>query len=218
MMRLLAILAVGLSLAVAVPATASAELVFLSSGRTLSVQAHRVDGETVVLFLRGGGQVVCGQSAVLRIEPDEYPHPDPAQETAGALDATPLAARYAEIIARSAAAHGVDPKLVRAVIEVESRYQERALSPKGAMGLMQLMPQTARNLQVPDPYDPRANIDAGIRHLRSLLDRFDLSLALAAYNAGEAAVDKFKGIPPYPETRNYVRDVLQLAGLGSNPR
>ena len=86
--------------------------------------------------------------------------------------------------------------VVRAVIKVESNYQERARSNKGAMGLMQLMPETARRYAVADPYEPRANIEAGIKHLRSLLDRFELPLALAAYNAGEAAVLRFGGIPP----------------------
>jgi soluble lytic murein transglycosylase-like protein len=106
----------------------------------------------------------------------------------------------------------VDVKLVRAVIEVESGYQERARSPKGAMGLMQLMPTTARQYAVADPYDPASNIEAGIKHLRSLLDRFPVRLALAAYNAGEAAVERFRGVPPYPETRDYIARVLQLIG------
>jgi soluble lytic murein transglycosylase-like protein len=78
---------------------------------------------------------------------------------------------------------------------------------------MQLMPDTARRFAVKDPYDPGANIEGGIKYLRLLLDRFDVTLALAAYNAGEAAVEKFQGIPPYTETRNYVRAVLKLAGL-----
>jgi soluble lytic murein transglycosylase-like protein len=105
--------------------------------------------------------------------------------------------------------HGVSSDLVRAVVEVESGYEANARSPKGAMGLMQLMPATARQYAVADPYDPQANLDAGTRHLKSLLSRMDLPLALAAYNAGEAAVRRFRGIPPYAETRDYVRRVLQ---------
>jgi soluble lytic murein transglycosylase-like protein len=101
-------------------------------------------------------------------------------------------------------------KLVRAVIQVESAYQPRARSRKGAVGLMQVMPATARQYGVSNPYDPAANIEAGIRHLKALLERFPLALALAAYNAGEATVERFRGIPPYPETRNYVSTILKL--------
>ena len=104
----------------------------------------------------------------------------------------------------------MSPRLVQAVIEVESNFEHRARSRKGAMGLMQLMPSTARQYAVANPYDPRSNIDAGARHLRTLLDRFDVSRALAAYNAGEGAVRRFGGIPPYPETRSYVRRILRL--------
>ena len=103
--------------------------------------------------------------------------------------------------------------LVRALIQVESGYRERARSRKGAMGLMQLMPATAREYKVRNPYDPSANISAGIQHLKSLIDRWGLELALAAYNAGEGAVKKFNGVPPYRETRNYVTRILSLAGL-----
>ena len=117
---------------------------------------------------------------------------------------------YAEIIDRVAAREGVDARLVRAVIEVESGYRPRARSPKGAMGLMQLMPATARQYAVTNPYDPAANIEAGIKHLKSLLARFPPALALAAYNAGDAAVERFRGIPPYAETRNYVSRILQI--------
>jgi hypothetical protein len=190
---------------------AHAELVFLSSGRNLSVKAHRFDGESIVLTLRGGGEVICDRSLVTEIRPDEVPYPEPPPGTVAADVLVP----YRDIIDTLAARHGVDAKLVRAVVQVESAYQPQARSPKGAMGLMQLMPGTARQYAVGNPYDPRANLEAGITHLKSLLDRFELSLALAAYNAGEAAVQKFGGIPPYPETRSYVRQVRQLAGLGS---
>jgi soluble lytic murein transglycosylase-like protein len=111
------------------------------------------------------------------------------------------------------AANEVPAQLVRAVIKVESNYQERARSRKGAMGLMQLMPDTARRFSVADPYNPRQNIEGGTRYLKTLLDRFPtLGLALAAYNAGEAAVDRFRGIPPYAETQNYVSQILRLLG------
>lgn len=116
---------------------------------------------------------------------------------------------YAATINRAAAREGVDPRLVRAVIQVESAYQSNALSPKGAMGLMQLMPETARQYGVKNAYEPVANINAGVRHLRSLLERFPVDLAIAAYNAGEAAVERFDGIPPFRETQDYVVRVLQ---------
>jgi hypothetical protein len=107
--------------------------------------------------------------------------------------------------------HGVAPKLVAAIVAVESQFNPRAVSRKGAEGLMQLMPATAAYLDVEDPFDPRDNIDGGVRHLKRLMKRFhnDLPLVLAAYNAGEQAVINHRGIPPYRETRQYVVRVLR---------
>jgi soluble lytic murein transglycosylase-like protein len=108
--------------------------------------------------------------------------------------------------------YSVPPNLVHAVIQVESGYDERAVSRTGAKGLMQLMPETARRFNVSDPFDARQNIEGGVRYLRQLLDQFPLKLAVAAYNAGESAVRRFRGVPPYAETRGYVARVLRLAG------
>lgn len=206
--------------------TASAELVFLKTGRSLSVKAVRYDGDQATLSMRAGGEITCDRSAIDRVEADEVPYPEPVAETAtaaAALDARavapaaaklteppPIPAEYSSLVNELSTRHGVDARLVHAVITVESAYQSRARSPKGAKGLMQLMPDTARQYGVRNAYNPAANLDAGIKHLRSLLDRFDLTLALAAYNAGEAAVKRFGGIPPYRETREYVTRVLQL--------
>jgi len=117
---------------------------------------------------------------------------------------------YHELADRSAARHELDPLLVSAVIGVESAWNAEAVSIKGAIGLMQLMPETAKILQV-DPWDPEGNVEGGSRYLRSLLDRFDgdLELALAGYNAGPLAVERYGGIPPYPETVAYVERVLR---------
>lgn len=195
-------------------APASAEIVYLTTGRTLSVKAHRVDGDTIVLTLRGGGEVNIDKLMVEKVVADEVPYPEP--EPAVAVDAQQAIAHttpYGELIASMSEAHGVDPNLVRALIQVESGYRARARSPKGAMGLMQLMPSTAREYKVNNPYDPKSNVAAGVKHLKSLIDRWGVELALAAYNAGEGAVKKFNGVPPYRETRNYVTRILSLAGV-----
>ena len=203
---------------------ASADIVILSSKRTLSVKSHRIDGDSIVLTLRSGGEVTCDKSLIEKILPDEVPYPEPQPEPAqeiqrpdavpavdpGLLEQTP----YGEIISAMSEAHGVDPMLVRALIQVESNYKARAKSHRGAMGLMQLMPATAREYRLRNPYDPKANIAAGVKHLKSLIDRLGgVPLALAAYNAGEGAVKKFNGIPPYRETRKYVTKILSIAGL-----
>jgi soluble lytic murein transglycosylase-like protein len=191
-------------------APASAELVYLVSGRTLSVRGHRTEGASIVFLLRTGGQLTCAATLVDRIEPDEVPYPDPpaaVAEVAAVLPSVP----FSDLIETLSATHGVDPRLVRAVIQVESGYEPLARSRKGALGLMQVMPATGRQYGARNLYDPRTNLDAGIRHLKSLLAKFELSIALAAYNAGEEAVRRFNGMPPYRETRSYVARILSLA-------
>jgi soluble lytic murein transglycosylase-like protein len=132
---------------------------------------------------------------------------------------SPLIARshasYEPLIRQHAGQRGVRPELVRAVIQVESAFNPRAVSPKGAMGLMQLMPATAKQFGVIDPFNPAENIRAGVSYLRQLLDRYghDEQLALAAYNAGPGAVDKYGSkVPPYKETQNYVQKITGIQG------
>jgi soluble lytic murein transglycosylase-like protein len=120
------------------------------------------------------------------------------------------------LLEKAASRHQVDPDLVRAIVKVESDYDPKAVSRKGAMGLMQLVPDTARRLGVSNPFDPQQNLEGGVTHLRYLLDRFrgNVGLSLAAYNAGENAVERYRGIPAFPETREYVRKIRRLYGNG----
>jgi soluble lytic murein transglycosylase-like protein len=121
-------------------------------------------------------------------------------------------------IEQAAARHNVDPNLVRAVVKVESNFNPNAVSRKGAMGLMQLMPSTARELNLKNPFDPEQNVDAGVRHLKRLLENYggDVRLTLAAYNAGAGAVARSSGVPRYAETQNYVRRITNLYYGGSD--
>jgi hypothetical protein len=212
------------ALSVLFTAPARAEIVVLGSGQTISVKSHRVEGDRIILQMRSGGEVTCDKTLVEKILPDEVPFKEPqapavAAEAEAAEPQAPVSAfamgPYGEIITAVAQTHGVDPLLVRALIHVESGDRPTARSHKGAMGLMQLMPSTARQYKVRNPYDPKANIAAGVKHLKSLIDRWGVDLALAAYNAGEGAVKKFNGIPPYQETRNYVSRILSIARPGS---
>jgi soluble lytic murein transglycosylase-like protein len=130
------------------------------------------------------------------------------------------AAEIDRFIDAAAARHHVDPNLVRALVKVESNFNPRARSNKGAMGLMQLMPATARMYDVQNPFDAAQNVDAGVRHLKGLLENFggNVSLSLAAYNAGQGAVERNRGIPPYAETRNYVQRITNLMGGATESR
>jgi transglycosylase-like protein with SLT domain len=200
---------------------ARAEIVFFNNGRNMSIESHRADGDTVVMQMRGGGEMTMDASLIASIEPDEVPHPAPAS-VAKELDVPPPPPvpavriepppRLDRIIDKVAKEQGVDASLVKAVIQVESGFEPRAHSSAGAVGLMQVMPQTAKQYGVTGRrlYDPRANVEAGIKHLKSLMDHLPLHLALAAYNAGEGAVQRFQGVPPYPETQKYVSTILAL--------
>ena len=195
---------------------ARADIVVFKNGRTMSVKSCRVEADLATMLLRAGGEVTFPASMVARVDPDEVPFDIPLAQ-GRPLEYAPnlvsdavLAARpFAELIATVAAAHRLDARLVHAVIEQESNYQARARSRKGARGLMQLMPGTARQYGVRNSYDPKANLEAGVRHLADLMSRLDLPMALAAYNAGEATIRRYGGLPPFPETRTYVRNILR---------
>ena len=223
--RALSIAAFGV-MALAMADEARAEIVVLKNGRTMSVQSYTTVGDMALMVLRAGGEVTFPSSIVLRVEPDEAPYPveEPAPEAAAAavpvtvdrallVPVETLNARpFADLISAVAASHDMDIRLVHAVIEQESNYQARARSKKGARGLMQLMPATARHYGVRNSYDPKSNLEAGIQHLKDLMSRLDLPAALAAYNAGEATVQRYGGLPPFPETQSYVRNILRRLG------
>jgi soluble lytic murein transglycosylase-like protein len=205
------------------PSVASAELVTLKGGRVMSVASVTFDGDNATLKLRGGGEIGMPRAFVESVAPDEFPYepPAPPESAVRSIVAVPSEGADANraglvgLVDRLAKHHGVNPKLAHALITVESNYNPGAVSSKGAMGLMQLMPATARQYGVADPFDPEQNLAAGMQHLRGLLDRFGKgreSLALAAYNAGEGAVSRYGGIPPFRETQNYVRRILSLTG------
>jgi membrane-bound lytic murein transglycosylase B len=218
---------------------ASADIVVFKNGRTMSVKSCLIEADTARMRLRDGGEVTFPASIVARVDPDEVPYPESGSREPGTgvepgtgdtADVAPvaparipdpgslipdevLASRpYADLISTLAASHNVDARLVHAVIEQESNYQARARSKKGARGLMQLMPATARQYGVRNSYDPKANLEAGIKHLKDLMSRLNLPMALAAYNAGEGTIKRYGGLPPYPETRNYVRNILRRVG------
>jgi soluble lytic murein transglycosylase-like protein len=218
---------------------ARGEIVVFKNGRTMSVKSCRVEEGTATMVLREGGEVTFPASIVARVDQDEVPYPEPFDAQAVREDApvplaqgkpteyarsivsdVVLAARpFADLIKAVAETHHVDARLVHAVIEQESNYQARARSKKGAKGLMQLMPDTARQYGVRNSYDPKSNLDAGVRHLKDLMSRLDLPMALAAYNAGEGTIRRYGGLPPFPETQSYVRNILRRLGaapVGAN--
>jgi soluble lytic murein transglycosylase-like protein len=192
-------------------------------GRSAKVQGHdwvierHLLGLGVLLVTVSAGYFLSGLAGsrdVRHAAQEARAEVAPAETVSGNTDAAPDADTDDDIdayIKHVAARYGVPADLVAAVINAESDNNPRAVSRRGARGLMQLMPKTARTLGVADPFDPRANIDAGVRHLRALMDRFgnDLPLVLAAYNAGEVAVIKHRGVPPYRETRAYVKRILK---------
>ena len=193
-------------LAVVAPHRASSEIAVMPSGKILYVESFERVDEQITLRLEGGGEVTVPAELVLNIVPNEIVEQgeDPEQvQLFPQLDA---------VIQPAAKKFALDPNLVAAVIWAESSGDPDAISSKGARGLMQLMPDTARELGVSAILDPRENVEGGSRYLRQLLDAHegDLSLALAAYNAGPGAVERYGGVPPYRETKDYVARVLEV--------
>jgi len=182
------------------------ELAQLSNGMSFYCERHEQLGDFTRLYLDGSNvsfiDVATVEIASYELVFAPVPElPAPAPQNISSLS---------EHIARASRATGIDRDFIESVIKAESGYDSNAVSPKGAMGLMQLMPSTAEKLGVRNPLDPAANIDGGSRYLRELLLRFggDAIKALAAYNAGPERVEKYKGVPPYPETRDYVKRVI----------
>jgi soluble lytic murein transglycosylase-like protein len=197
-----------LALVVALPATAG-EYAVLASGLRLHADRHETtDGE--VRLYSGQGSIELPADQVQRFEADGYAPPRVTPAPAQQLPEPSARA----MVTRAALRQGLPPALVHSVAAVESGYRKDAVSPKGAIGIMQLMPRTARELQA-DPRNPEQNADAGAKYLRDLLlkyqnDPFQLRKALAGYNAGPASVDRYKGVPPYRETIQYVEKVISL--------
>lgn len=180
-------------------------------------------GGILLWYVAAQAQIGRYQGADGRLYFTNLPLP-PASGSTGVTRPAPatrltVQASVFSLIQRLAQQYSVDPHLVRAIITVESNFDPHAVSRVGAQGLMQLMPDTAARYRVEDPFDPHANIEGGIRYLRDLLRLFpsDLRHVLAAYNAGEGAVQQYGGIPPYPETQRYVERVLALYGIASPP-
>lgn len=199
----------------------------LDDGRYFKVTGYEPEGDRARLTLPEGGRVTLPLGRVAHVVDDEWvpPVPEPeVQETAAGLlswrftEEQPVpGVPHGDAIYRAARRHGVAPELVAAVVRAESAFDVRAVSVKGARGLMQLMPATARRFGVPEDriFEPAANLDAGTRYLAWLLERFqgELALALAAYNAGEGTVDRYGGVPPFRETRGYIQRIFATLGL-----
>jgi soluble lytic murein transglycosylase-like protein len=185
------------------------EYAVLASGARLYAERHESDGGKVTLYSKTGSTEMDA-SAVVRFEREDYVPAEAPAATPATPSPTVKPAGIAELVDNAARKYGLPPAFVRAVVAAESGFQPNAVSPKGAIGLMQLMPATASEFGA-DPRIPEQNIDAGTRYLRDLLLKYDNRAyhALAAYNAGPGAVDKYHGVPPYRETQNYILSVLR---------
>jgi soluble lytic murein transglycosylase-like protein len=192
---------------------APADTLFLRAGKTMKIDALSCTAAACVATLPQG-DIELRPFDVLRVEPDEEvdAEPVPAIASAMGVGADSIDSRTIErMVSDAATKYGLPRSLVRAVARTESAFNPNAISPKGAQGVMQLMPGTARDLGVTNAFDPAENIDGGARLIRQLLEKYEgrLAEALAAYNAGAGAVARHKGVPPYRETRNYIRKVVK---------
>jgi soluble lytic murein transglycosylase-like protein len=185
------------------------EFAVLSTGFRLHADHHEFDGSTVRLYQKDGGYSELGASMVTGFEP-EMELSAPAPVLAPPAKAAVVERSPRELVAAAAKKNGLPANFVHSVVAAESGYQANAVSPKGAIGLMQLMPKTAQAYGA-DPHDPAQNVEAGAAYLRELLIKYngDPQRALAAYNAGPGAVDKYNGVPPYAETQTYIERVLR---------
>ncbi|HEV2182401.1 MAG TPA: lytic transglycosylase domain-containing protein [Candidatus Acidoferrales bacterium] len=191
-----------LMVATLVAPLAHADYAVLRSGQRLHIAGYLRQGSDVILYV-AGGSIVVPSKEIVRFDPEDVFAPFPPTS---ALDVP-----FAKQIRAAAARNGVDENLISSVIFAESNFAPRAISSKRAMGLMQLMPQTAHRYDVHNAFDPGQNISGGTRYLKALLDQYhgNLPLALAAYNAGPQRVAQYGGVPPFPETRNYIHRVTK---------
>lgn len=206
-LRVLA-LTVGPSLLVTSPV--SGDSLVLRTGKSLRIESLECDAQACRARV-AGGEVVLSPADIVRVDADEIVDPEPAPPAPNGSATQRSPRSIEEIVAESARAFALPISLVRAVARAESAFRSDAVSPKGALGVMQLMPDTARRLGVKDAFDPEENIPAGARLLRQLLEKYEgrVAEALAAYNAGEGAVARHQGVPPYRETRGYIRKVVK---------
>ncbi|MFZ3332023.1 MAG: lytic transglycosylase domain-containing protein [Candidatus Acidiferrales bacterium] len=192
-------------------APARADYAVLRSGLRLHITGYETEGTHVRLTVDGGSVDVLATD-VVSVEPEDHFE---------ALPPSPVtsAGPYANLIHAAAQKHGLDEDLIVRVIAMESNFNPRAVSRRQALGLMQLLPQTAAHYSVADIFDPAQNIDAGVHYLKDLLTRYrgNLTLALAAYNAGPEMVERYGGIPPFRETQNYVRQITSKMAREKNP-
>ena len=176
-----------------------------------------VDDNGVVHFTNVGGGKKHKRVATESPATPAAPAPSPQSTSPAPVASANIPSTYLDMIDSACSRHGVDPSLVHALVKVESDFNPFAISSRGAMGLMQLMPETALTMNVKDSFNPAENIDGGVKYLRYLIDRYEgnLSLALAAYNSGETAVKKWGTIPPFKETQNYVQRILKIYNNGA---